>query len=222
MIANPSLFPEEDSQTLIRDWWDTILSEQGLYPSYAFFLFLPSDKEVISYLSNYSQELDFISGKNCLILALNKNKFRRSGVDHKLRSFKPLHTIRQTLRISYWKGLIRDQLSKGYSVRIANYFGISYSDLPCLVVFNDIRSPEHIIISLLKMDSNEIAIRMKTIFSTIQQATSNNKAILIELENLRTKEAFKKGGQILISTIQTIAGKTYQTAIDAWIKSIIK
>ncbi len=214
MIANSDLFPNNLDLRSIRSWWHSIIRERGKFPLYAFVLALPSDQAVVSYLSEYGEELDYISGDSCLIIALNRNKFRRSGLDEELR---PLDG---GLNIDYWRQLIKAIGSKGYSVLIAKHFDIDFTEFPCMVIFQDIRSPGHVLISLSGMEVHEIADRMKTIFSLIRKSALENKPLLIELEKLRVKETFQSEGKQLISSIRSIAGKTFETAIEVWLKSL--
>lgn len=223
MIANPKPFsPKEILKRLrlhpsstLREWWHSILWEWGKYPAYAFILLSQSDKKFSHYLADYGMDLDHLSGGNCLVLVINKNKYLRSGVDKKLR------TVENKLNIDYWKRLVRESSSEGYSVLIADHFNIQYTDFPCLVFFQDIRSPEHVIVSFKGMQVDEIAERMKVIFSVINNAILEGKPVLSEVQKLKDKESFQKSGARAISSIRTIAGKTFETAMEAWIKVLI-
>ena len=79
-------FPQKNDHRSVREWWHDVLRNYGYYSCYAIFLALPSDKEIIRYLTDYGRELDLISGENCLVIALSKTDFRRSGFDKEIQS----------------------------------------------------------------------------------------------------------------------------------------
>jgi hypothetical protein len=64
---------------LLRHWWHTILSEHGRYSCYAFLLALPSDKEFLDYINYHSNELEILSGEQCLIITLSDIEIRMGG-----------------------------------------------------------------------------------------------------------------------------------------------
>ncbi len=190
---------------LLRDWWHGILRDYERYSCYAIFLMLPFDKEAIRYLVNFGRELDLISGENCLLIALGKTEFRRSGFDEKA-----------------WNTTLEEYISEGYSIKVAQLFDINLLEFPCLVVFQDIRSPNHIVVTLKGLTVDQIATQMRSLFSVIQYASSNKQEPLGAIESHRDKENFLRRGNKIISKIRSFAGKTFEIAIEAWIKAIVK
>jgi hypothetical protein len=221
MASTGNDFPQSNEPFEIKNWWDSIINEEGSCPLYAFFLLLPSDGQMGEYLSESAGELNSLSGNNCLILIIHKEKIQRIGTDPKLRSMESLRKKNKKLNVAYFRELLKDQVSEGYSIRMADYFKVPTAEFPCLVFFQGIFSQEHILITFSNMDKKEIAPRMREIFSVIQEAASANTSILRKIESLRTNELFQREGKVMISTIRNIAGKTFQIAIEVWIKSLL-
>jgi hypothetical protein len=191
----------------IREWWHEILRTHGRYSAYAILLALPSDKEAIRYFTEFGDELDLISGANCLVIALSKTDFKISG----------LSLGKKDLALA-----IDEQVSEGYSLRIAEIFGVSITEFPCLVIFTDIRSPEHVNVSLQDMMAEEITTKVRAVFSVLQKATKKNQSPLKALENQRNSKAFSDKGKSVIGGLQSVAEKTFEVAMEAWIKTVIK
>jgi hypothetical protein len=187
---------------LLREWWHQILRQHGRYACYAVFLLLPADWEARRYVKKFDRELDLISGADCLIIALGKNNFRRLGVDQ-------------------WGRVADRQATAGYSLKVAQLFEIDLTELPCLVVFEDIRSPSHIAISLKEMTAEEIAERMRSLFSIIHKAISEKNNPLAAIEKHRNQENLRKAGQTIVSNLRTFVGATFEAAMEAWIRATI-
>jgi hypothetical protein len=185
---------------MLRWWWNEILDTDGRYPCYAVLLGLPSDKHAINYLLRYGQELEIISGEYCLILALSQFGRKDLGLDD---SFEAL--------IGFSKS----------SVEVSKLFKIPITDFPCLLFFNDIRSPEHIVITLKAMTTKEIAEKMRAIFSIIQAAVTTQKKPLTAIDRERTRETLLNQGKTIVGEIRKITGKALEAAVDAWIKALI-
>ena len=196
--------PRSDSESL-RDWWHQILGNYGKYSCYGIILGLPSDVETIRYLKDFGKELNLISGDNCLIIFLTKTGFQRCGFDNELHSFA-----------------INEHISDGYSIQIAKLFDISFDEFPCALFFSDIRSSNHVVASLKDMSAENIAQSMRSIFSVIQKAISEKQDPVKFIESYRNSQEFLKKGKSFISELRSIANKTFETAIEAWIKVIIK
>lgn len=139
----------------IREWWHNILRNHGKYSSYAILLVLPSDKEAIRYLTDFGRELDLISGDMCLVFTFGDIGIKRPGFED-----------------PSWISIVESHVKKGLSVDFADLFGIKFSNFPCLVVFNDIRSPKHIVITFNGFNAEEIADKLRSTFSTIQRGYS--------------------------------------------------
>lgn len=95
MSSDPANFKEKSQ---LREWWHGILRSYGRYYCYAIFLVLPSDKEALRYLTDFGREIDLISGVNCLVIALGKTEFKRSGFNEET-----------------WSELVKEHSSEGYS-----------------------------------------------------------------------------------------------------------
>ena len=190
----------------LREWWHEILRNHGRFSCYAIFLILPSDNEATRYMTDFGRELDLISGNSCLIIALGRSEFKRIGFDKELR----------------WSEAVKQQITEGYSLEVGKVFNINFSEFPCLIVFQNIRSQDYINISLKEMLAEEIAERLRLVFSIVHQATSNSQNSLIALENQLKKERLHKRGQKITDEIKSFSGKTFETAMEAWIKASIK
>ena len=129
---------ETDDLHSLREWWHIILRNYGKYPCYAIFLVLPSDKEATTFLEKFGQELDIISGRNCLILVLGSDFFFMDF------SINPDHWIFQ----HFWVEAIKKHISQGESIQVAELFNIDMTKFPCVVFFNDIRSSKFALLSL--------------------------------------------------------------------------
>jgi hypothetical protein len=215
----PSDFQNRHS---LREWWHNILRDYDKqFSCSAIFLVLPSDKETIRYLTEFGNELDLISGDDCLVIAIGKTEFRRSGFDEKVQ--KPTVAERFTSFLDeMWNTAINEHVSKGYSVKIAQLFSIEVDKFPCLLVFKDIRSPDHLLITLKGMPVEEIANRMRSIFSIIHKAVTNKVDPLEALEQNQNEETFRKAGKTIMSKVTGFAEKTFETAMEAWINASVK
>jgi hypothetical protein len=155
----------EDGLTL-REWWHHVIRDYGKFSSYAMFLLLPSDKEAIQYLTEYDKELSLISDKDCLVLVVTKGGYNNKDFEEDNKQLA-----------------IKEYILEGYSVRIAHLFGIKLDTFPCLVVFQDIRSSEHIIVSFKGMTASEIASKIRSIFSIIHSAIIEKQNPLAHVQN---------------------------------------
>lgn len=197
--------PPEDPKDpySLRKWWHQILRDHGRYSCYAILLVLPLDTEARRYARDFDAELNLISGENCLVIGIGRNDFKRFGFDT-------------------WGRLVDMQVSQGHSLKVAQLFEIDFTQFPCLVVFEDIRSPDHVVITLKGMTTEEIAESMRVIFSIIQKAVSDKKSPLAAIESHRNKESFRRAGQDIVSKIRRFAGRTFEVAIESWIKAVVK
>lgn len=208
MVATGVFHPVTDftSRKQIREWWHQILGDYGKYNCYAFFLCLPSDTEAIRYLSLFGKELDILSGKNCLVIVLSKTKFKWSG-----------HFNNDT-----WNIALAEQVSEGFSVLVAQLFKIRYTEFPCIVLFNDIRSPQKSVFTFKGLSAKEISTQIRLIFSLIQQASVENIAPVTQLERHQKSAGLHKTSQTFFDRIFNFTGKTFEIAMEAWLKTIIK
>ncbi len=215
----PSDFHDRHS---LREWWHNILREyKQHYSCFAIFLVLPSDKETIRYLTDFGNELDIISGEDCLVIAIGKSEFRRSGFDEKVQNPTTAEKVSSFLD-EMWNAAIKEHVSKGYSAKIAQLFNIEVDQFPCLLVFKDIRSSNHLLITLKGMAAEEIAGRMRSIFSIIHKAVANKVDPLEALAQNQNEETFKKAGKTILNKVTGFAEKTFETAMEAWINASVK
>ena len=168
----------------LREWWHGVLREHGRYSCYAVILVLPEDRAAYSYFRKCGKELDLLSDQNCLVFALSKSTFRRSSFDE-----------------TKWQRAVNEQVLEGHSQRFANFYSIDVTQFPAVVFFRDIRSPDHVVVTLKNMTQADITQKMRIIFSLIAEAVDEQKDPLDVLEKNRTKEAFLQQGKVIVSTI---------------------
>ena len=72
------------------------------------------------------------------------------------------------------------------------------------------------------MTAQEISEKLRLVFSVIQEAVSNRESPLIALENYRNQESLRSSGQTIVSQVRSIAGKTFETAVEALVKAAIE
>ena len=197
--------PEKTDIAGLRRWWHNLLRQHGKYSCCAFILVLPTDIQAIKYLTEFGKELDLLSGDNCLVLALSDVQLMHYGFDENL-----------------WRMAIKAQVSNGQSVRIAKLFNIKFTEFPCMVIFQDIRSPDHLVVSLQEMDTDEISQKMRSIFSIIQLANTKKTNPLVQLKRQEHKKELQKAGMSIMGKLQSFAGNTFETAMETVIQSTIK
>lgn len=212
-------FPDKKDKPLVREWWHSILSNYGRYSCYAFVLALPSDNQLIKYLIDFGRELDLISSENCLVIAFTQTDFRRSGIDTTIQkgNRKMFGFVQQV-----WRYVVKDQTVTGYSVQIARFFNIGFEKFPCFVIFQDMRSPNHIVVDLKDMTTEEIAEKMRITFSIIQEAITENKNPLDALQARHTYDALQRKGKSIVNQLGSFANKTFEAAMEAWVSASIK
>ena len=210
MIGAPAVAvaPSVDESN-IKEWQHELFRKYGKSSCYALFLVLPSDFEAIRYITRYSEELHLISEDNTLVLALSQNSYKI-----------PISTSEYP--DYYWNRVVKRQIIEGLSLKVAKIFNIKFSEFPCLLIFEDIRSPQHIKINLKKMTHDEISERMRIIFSIIQKAAKNKKSPIATIKNDLAFEKLQKAGQVTIYTLQDFAGKTFEAALKAWAEASVK
>jgi hypothetical protein len=189
----------------LREWWFEIQRRFHDYSCYGIFLILPSDKEASRYLYEYGAELDTISRDSCVIIFLSDENFQRPKINS-----------------NEWQDTVKKHISIGGNTKIAQLFEIEYDKFPSLVLFEDIRSNRHVIVSLKDMSAEEIASKLRTVFSVTQKAVSNKQEPLQLLEKYRSNERLHKAGSSIMTGIRNLAGNTMETAIEAWVKATIQ
>jgi hypothetical protein len=179
--------PKAKDPTSVAGWWDHILQQHANYSCYCLFLVLPADDHTRRYLEDFGNELDIISGDTCLALALGKTEFRRIGFDDLA-----------------WRDAIEAQIEAGYSVRLAELFSIDVTEFPAVLIFERIDSPEHVLVSLQELTTDEIVQKMRSTFAVIRRAVSDNQSPLKVLERVRQRKKLQKAGRTLVSSCPKI------------------
>lgn len=193
-----------DRQSL-RKWWHVILRQEGRYKCYSIFLVLPSDKEAIRYLTDFGQEIDLISGKDCLIITLGQTTFN-------LSEFKAEN----------WDEIVKGHANDGYSLKVARIFNIELDKFPCMLIFKDIRTPEYVSVPLRNMTAEEIALKMRIVFSAIHSAIESKKDPLVAVSSKETATGIRQKGQTVAEKMGNLAEKTFEIAMEAWINAAMK
>ena len=191
----------------VRDWWYSLLRYYDRYPSYAMMLALPSDKAAVQYLKKFGDELCLITGNNCLVITLTSSGFTQYGEADYLIPFT-FDT--------------QEHIGKGYCLQVANMFKIKFNEFPCLLLFNDIRKPEHILIALKGLDTNGIAQEMRTIFSVVSEAIQQGKDPITSVDKFNKQQAFSEKKKAAWSGVQSFAGKTFEKMMEAFVEANIK
>jgi hypothetical protein len=197
-------FPEIWDKAAVRRWWHNILRNNGRYSCFAIFLVLPGDREATRYLNDFSRELYLVTGEYCLVLGIGTTDVQSSGFDEQL-----------------WKATVKEQVFEGYALRVAELFKIDITEFPCLILFRDIRSPDHVRVTLKEMSAEEISEKIRGIFTIVGKAASTKTDPLTAIENERDNEKFRKAGSSIISELHTFAGKTFEAVMQATVKAII-
>ncbi len=190
----------------LREWWHEVVRRYDHYPSYAMLLALPADEEVICYQKEFGKELHLITGEHCLVITLTGLGFMRYGSDDD--EVMPL--------------AVEESTSNGYCLKIADLFNIQFSQFPCLILFRDIRSPDHILISLKGLSKEEVAEEMRELFSVIKQAVKEGKDPLKAVESYSKRQEFTDKTKATWSGIQTFVGKTLEKVMQVLIEANLK
>jgi len=208
----------------LRKWWQDVVREQGHYACYAIFLVLPSDGAAISYLINHADELGSLSGEHCFVIALSRKALGKFGFDIDVwgETRKTIKEVVSRVLNPKREAVVKEDVAGGYSARFAELFDIAVTELPCLVVFQAIRSSNHVVVSLKEMTEREIAKQMRMIFSIIQTAVIDQQEPLAAIEKRKNNEALLNKGKNVISDLRGIASKTLEAGMETWINAILK
>jgi hypothetical protein len=165
-------------------------------------LIRPANKEAKRYAVDFGIDLDQISGEDCLVLLLTDTHFKRSSLDEDL-----------------WELAVSEQVEKGHSLKFAELFNIGYDELPCLVIFRDIRSDGHARLKLKGMTAEEIDEQMCTLFTIVHKAVSSGQEPLEAIERYQKQERIREKGQAVFSQVRSLPGKTLEAAMKAWLEA---
>jgi len=203
-IGNSGTVPPPRNSPL-REWWHEVVRRYDHYPSYAMLLALPADEEVIRYQREFGKELHLITGENCLVITLTGLGFMQYGSDDMMMP-----------------SAIDESVSNGYCLKIADLFNIQFDQFPCLILFRDIRSPDHILITLKGLSKEEVAQEMRELFSVIKQAVKEGKEPLKAVESHNRRKKIADETRATWSSIQIFVGKTLEKAMQALIETSVK
>jgi hypothetical protein len=207
----------------LEKWWEKVTEEKGKYKCYAIFLVLPTDYSAIAYLKgkDYLNELDIISNKNCLVIVASKEYIKRGGTDKKLVELRrKIHVYADKLHDDEIRPIKVE--TQGYCKIFARIFKIKYDQFPCMILFQNIDSPRHIIVSLQNISSEKIALRMRNIFTVVDNAVTKNRDPLSAVHDYLLKYKILDKKTSLVNDIREFAGKTLGYAMQAWINSLFK
>lgn len=216
-----------NSKKEIRDWWrkmlkgkDSLVGNERDFYCYGIFLAFPSDREAIRYLIDFGNDAEIASGEDSLIISLSTIESREPGFNNRLqRAFKEGQVESMKFLRSQ---MVNDYVFSGYGIQIATLFEIDIANFPCLLIFRDIRSPEHFVISLKGLTAEEIAEQIRATFSIIRKAKRDKKDFFVALERHKDATNFQKSGKSILTKVSGVAGKTFETAIGVLLNSLAK
>lgn len=177
-IVSPGGIGITTDKRFLREFWHDVLRSYGSFPCSAVFLLLPSDEEAFHYLTEYGKELDIISGENCLVLAFSESEFKDTKFSE-----------------SNWRASVEEHTGEGFSAAVARLFDVDFTQFPSLLLFRDIRNPEHILVELKEMSAKEIATTMRSVFSIIDGAIKEYLDPLTELDKKLQLEITREGNE---------------------------
>ncbi len=186
-----------------RNWWHSILRNFGKYPCYGIFLLLPSDVHLLSYLSEYGNELNILSS-NCLIIAPSPHGVKNPA-----------------FQIDVWQNSVKVYVRDGYGRVFSGLFNIPFSSYPCFAIFNDFQSADYALVSLKEMNVQEISKKLRTVFSIIDKAALLKESPVKMIENSATAEKINNIGIHMITDIKSLAKTTLETLIETLIKASV-
>lgn len=205
VMAEADFGSVKDSSRALRESWHDILRKSRGFTCYGIFLLFPSDKEVLSYLRTFGTEVDIISRDSCLLIFLGATEIRRPSLDPE-----------------NWQRTIDRHVTSGQSVEIADVLGIKISEFPCLVIFRDLRSGDFVSIHLLELEADEIATRMRSVFSTIKGAVSEKGDPVSAIERSLARDGLLTAIDSMAGGVRKLAVGTFETAMEVWIKQQYK
>jgi len=190
----------------LQKWWSQTIGHYGKHSCYGIFLILPSDEEAINYVNEYSDELDLISASDCLLIALGGKNFQIPNFSFTDRP---------------WNLAIESQVNEGHSIKVANMFDVDYNDFPCLLLFKDILTEDHLLVKLAGMVAYDIATKMRKIFSIIHKASRLKQDPITYIEEVSNQQNLSPNNKIVLVP-RTGKGKSFGTSIEEWINYVMK
>lgn len=169
---------------------------------FGIFLILPSDVEVVSYLTDFGKEIDLLSGDECCILALGK------------KTSKNLNESLTQEEVINWKEITQTHVDSGRSICIGESFNLQFTDYPSLIIFKDLTSLKIAIVKLKGLNSQEISERMRKVFSIVKKSLNEDKDPVDELIKNQRLQVFIHHGKTIITEI---TGRAIEGIINALI-----
>jgi hypothetical protein len=209
------------NKNVMRKWWHDILRNYRHFDCYAIFLAFPSDRETIRYLTEFGNDAEIVSGENCLVITLSKTGFRFSGFNNRWNeeiSDDDRPSVVEQIR----KKAINEYVTSDFSNQIAQLFQVDVAQFPCLLLFRDIRSPQHFAATLKGMKAEEISNYVRILFSIVRKAVKEKEDIFVALDRHKNNDNLLKSGKSILTKSSGLAGKTFEVAIEALINSILK
>lgn len=185
----------------IPSWWRQMRKRNDDFVCYAIFLTLPADHEAIKYMNDSWEELNMVSGNECMIMSFQNDSIRASQNS----DFSILNDNRN------WKKSIKNNAR--YSAIFAEIFKIELTEFPCLLLFKDLDSSEYALVSLKGMSSDEIAMRVRKIFAVVKKAAAESINPIIALNR-------EIRGNTIKLTVKTAGEKTLGIMFEAFFNSI--
>ena len=191
--------PNSSEATIsLHEFWFTLLRVQKKYSCYSIFWVLPSNKEAIRYLTDFSEDLKVVSRPNILVMTLGSDQRLHVDIDSKSLSVEI-------------KGNIR---------KIADLFNIDYTKFPCITLFSKINSSDGIPVYIKGMTAEEISETMEVVFSIIQNAIKEKKSPIEALQRHQKDERLRHAGKAIIGTMRDIFWITHRITIEALINRL--
>jgi hypothetical protein len=189
----------------LRRWWEEQVARRPdgfQFPCYGIVLALKGDHEVVDYLLKYGADLNAISGKYCLVMALVGKRLRRMGFDRGwryTRRSEPVEVPGSVYDEEMMQKAIQEGLKKGYAGPVADFFGIQRKDLPCLVLFRNPRESERAVVSLKGQSVAQISATMALVFDAVADAAQKDKDLIqAVVRQIRLKSLAKTGKEVVV------------------------
>jgi hypothetical protein len=197
--TEPSQEPNSSEVTIsLHEFWFTLLRVQKKYSCFSIFWVLPSDKEAIRYLTDFSEDLKIISRPSTLVMTLGSDQRLHADVDSKSLSVEIKSNIE----------------------RIAPSFSKDFTKVPCLILFSKINSSDGTHVYLKGMTAEEISETMKVIFLIIQNAIKEKRSPIEALQRHQKDERLRHAGKAIIGTMRDLFLLTHRITIEALINQL--
>ena len=194
-----------------RNWWEENIAHGSRgykYPCYGFALATKNDP-LFRYLVEKGDELHYLSGENCLIIALVGKRFRRLGFDADWRYRKG--------KMQYDSHLMEKAIhygaQHGLSEMLAGFFFIESKELPGLILFREPTGVDRAWISMKGLDPEGISEKMKQMFTVLDRAAGDKKDVIQAINSWKSKEKQIDMTKKAASVAGTVISATFAEAI---------